>query len=145
MLLRRQSEKAEVLRKVPLFQDLSARQLRVIAREANEFQGPAGKVLTRQGDMGREFILILEGSARVEVDGKQIAQLGPGDFFGEMSLLDGKLRAASVIADTQLVYLVIHWGAFLRLLGQVPDLSRKLLVELCGRLRAADAALAARN
>ncbi len=145
MLLRRQSEKMDVLQKVPIFQGLSARHLRLIAREAEELQGPAGKMLARQGDMGREFILILDGSARVEVDGKQIARLGPGDFFGEMSLLDGKLRAASVIADTRLVYLVIHWGAFLRLLERVPGLSRKLLVVLCGRLRDADAKLAAMN
>ncbi|MCH8064341.1 MAG: cyclic nucleotide-binding domain-containing protein [Chloroflexi bacterium] len=110
MLLRRQSEKMDVLQKVPIFQGLSARHLRLIAREAEEFQGPAGKMLARQGDMGREFILILDGSARVEIDGKQIARLGPGDFFGEMSVIDGKLRSASVIADTRLVYLVIHWG-----------------------------------
>ena len=145
MLLRRQSEKMDVPQKVPIFQGLSARHLRLIAREAEEFQGPAGKMLARQGDMGREFILILDGSARVEIDGKQIARLGPGDFFGEMSIIDGKLRAASVIADTRLVYLVIHWGAFLRLLERVPGLSRKLLVVLCGRLRDADARLAAMN
>lgn len=145
MLLTRQSEKMAALKRVPIFQGLSGRHLRHIAREAEEVNGPVGKMLARQGDMGREFILILDGRARVEVDGKQIAQLGPGDFFGEMSLIDGKLRAASVIVDTPLVYLVIQWGAFLRLIDRVPGLARKLLVVLCERLRDADARLALMN
>ena len=145
MLLRRRSDKADALKKVPLFNGLSQRHLDHIAREADEVKEKAGSVLTRQGGLGREFLLILEGGARVERDGKAIARLGPGDFFGEMSLIDGMPRSATVIAERPSVLLVIEARCFRELLDTVPGLQRKLLITLCARLRAADAGLAAIN
>jgi CRP-like cAMP-binding protein len=145
MLLRRRSDKADALRKVPLFNGLSRRHLDLIAREADEVKEDAGSVLTRQGGLGREFLLMLEGGARVERDGKVIARLGPGDFFGEMSLIDGMPRSATVIAESPSVLLAIEARCFRKLLDTVPGLQRKLLITLCARLRAADASLASKN
>jgi CRP-like cAMP-binding protein len=145
MLLRRRSDKSDVLKKVPLFSGLSRRYLDLIAAEADEVKEEAGTVLTKQGGLGLEFLLILDGGARVERDGTVIARLGPGDFFGEMSLIDGLPRSAAVIAESPSVLLVIQSRSFRSLLDAVPRLQRKLLVALCARLRAADARLAAIN
>lgn len=145
MLLRRRADKADVLRKVPLFSGLSQRHLHLIASEADEVRKEAGAVLTRQGGLGLEFLLILEGSARVERDGKVIARLGPGDFFGEMSLIDGLPRSATVIAEDPTALLVIEARSFRKLVDTVPGLQKKLLITLCARLRAADARLASIN
>jgi CRP/FNR family cyclic AMP-dependent transcriptional regulator len=145
MLLKRHSDKVDALKKVPLFSELNRRHLDHIAREADEVREKDGAVLTRQGGLGREFLLILEGGARVERDGTVIARLGPGDVFGEMSLIDGMPRSASVIAEGQTVLLVIEARCFRRLLDTVPGLQRKLLITLSSRLRAADARLASIN
>ena len=145
MLLRRRSDKVDVLKKVPLFSELSRRHLDHIAREADEVKEAAGTVLTKQGGLGREFLLILEGSARVERDGTVIARLDPGDFFGEMSLIDGMPRSATVIAASPTVLLVIEARCFRKLLETVPGLQRKFLIPPPPRLRAADARLASLN
>jgi len=145
MLLRRRSDKADVLKKVPLFNGLTRHHLDLVAREADEVKADAGSVLTRQGGLGREFLLILDGGGRVEREGKLIARLGPGDFFGEMSLIDGMPRSATVIAESPTALLVIEARSFRKLLDAVPGLQRKLLITLCARLRAADAGLASRN
>lgn len=145
MFLPRRSDRLDVLRKVPLFSRLSRRHLDLIARHADEVRLNTGKVLARQGELGLEFLLIVDGSARVERDGKQIARLAAGDFFGEMSLIDGKPRNATVIAETPIVLLVVHKRAFSQLLDAVPGLQKKVLVTLCKRLREADAALASIN
>jgi CRP/FNR family cyclic AMP-dependent transcriptional regulator len=145
MLHGRRSEKADALKKVPLFSGLSRRYLDLIAKQTDEVKEEAGTVLAKQGALGLEFLLLLEGGARVEKDGTVIARLGPGDFFGEMSLLDGMPRSASVVAESPCVLLVIQSRSFRSLLDEVPELPRKLLVTLCGRLRAADAKIASAN
>lgn len=145
MFLRRRSDKVDVLKKVPLFSGLSRRQLDLIAKHADEVKLDAGKVLARQGEHGLEFLLIVDGRAGVERNGKVVARLGAGNFFGEMSLIDGKPRTATVIAETPIVLLVIHRRVFGHLLDTLPGLQRKLLLTLCERLREADAALASVN
>jgi CRP-like cAMP-binding protein len=145
LLLKRRSEKIELLRKVPLFSELGRRHLNVIAGVADEVKVEAGTALARQGRLGREFVLIVDGSARVETDGKVLARLEAGDFCGEMSLIDGKPRCATVVAESPCVLLVVHTRSFRRLLDAVPGLQRKILITVCQRLRDADAALAAVN
>ena len=145
MMLGRRSQKIEALKKVPLFAGLSKRHLDIIARGADEVKVDAGRVLVAQGGLGREFVLILEGSARVERDGKAIARLGRGDFFGEMSLIDRRTRSATVTAETPVVLLVVETRYFGALLDTVPGLQKSILLTLCERLRAADEALATRN
>src|SRR5579859_533724 len=135
MLLHRRSQKIDVLKNVPLFEDLSQRQLDAIARHADEVEVPAGRVLMKQGEVGQEMLVILEGGARVERNGKVVSHLGPGDVVGEMSLIDGKPRNATVIAEEPCRCLIMMRREFTPLLHSVPGLSTKLLIRLCGRLR----------
>lgn len=138
MFFRRQSDKTDVLKKVPLFSNLSQRQLNLIAKHADEVELKAGKVLAKQGELGLEFLLLVEGGARVQRNGKVIARLTAGDFFGEMSLIDGKPRSATVIAETPVTLLAIHRRSFNYLLDTIPGMTRKILATLCERLRKAD-------
>jgi CRP-like cAMP-binding protein len=133
-----QEDKIEHLREVSLLEGCSRRQLRDVARIAQVREVPAGAVLTRKGERGDEFFLILDGRARVAVSQRKHSRLGPGDFFGEMSLLDGGPRSASVLAETGMRVLVIHRRDFTRLMTDVPDLPRSLLAVLSRRLRQAE-------
>jgi CRP/FNR family transcriptional regulator, cyclic AMP receptor protein len=135
MLLRHRSQLVDVIQKVPLFADLSKRHLDLIARQVDQVEVKDGQTIVRQGENGREVVILVAGNVRVERDGKRIAEMGPGDFFGEMALLDGKPRQASVIAEENGTILVIHSRAFGPLLDTVPGLGRKMLAALCGRMR----------
>jgi len=137
----RRSDKVELLRKIPLFSRLSQRQLNAVARHIDEVQIRKGAVLAKQGTQGLEAVIIVDGRARVEGDGKAIAELTAGDVVGEMSVIDGKPRSATVIAETPMNLLVLHRRDFMSLLETVPGLQRKLLVTLCERVRQADQAL----
>jgi CRP/FNR family cyclic AMP-dependent transcriptional regulator len=137
----RRSDKVDLLRKIPLFGRLSQRQLSAVAKHADEVQLRKGTVLAKQGAQGLEAIIIVDGRARVETDGRALAELGPGDVVGEMSVIDGKPRSATVIAETPMNLLILHRRDFVSLLETVPGLQRKLLVTLCERVRQADQAL----
>ena len=141
MLLRRSSQKMDMLKKVPLFNDLSQRHLREIAKHADQVQVETGRVLAQQGKIGWEFIFIVEGKARVEKDGEVIRQLSGGDFFGEISLIDGEPRTSSVIAETNMTLLIVHKPSFDHLLDAIPGLQRKILISLCQYLRRAEKAV----
>jgi CRP/FNR family cyclic AMP-dependent transcriptional regulator len=145
MFLSRRPDRIDWLKKVPLFSGLSRRDLDLIARLTDVVRADEGKVLTRQGALGEEFLVIVDGRARVERDGTVIARLDAGDFFGEMSLIDGKPRSATVIAQTPITLLVVDSRSFRSLLDGVPGLRKKISISLCERLRKADAGLAARN
>jgi len=137
----RRDEKIEHLQKVPMFRGCSQRQLRALARITEVVEEPAGKVLTRAGEPGTEFFLIVDGTARVEVSPQKHGRLGPGDFFGEMSLLDGGPRSATVVAETAIRLLVIDRRNFWALLTEVPRLTQALLVTLSRRVRQAEQSL----
>ena len=137
----KQDDKIERLEAVPLFQACTRRQLRAVARIAGVFDAPADAVIIRAGEPGEEFFLIVEGTARVHVSAKKRLRLQPGDFFGEMSLLDGEPRSATVVAETPLRLLVIDRRNFSALLDQAPGLTQSLLVTLCRRVRLAERGL----
>ena len=137
-LVTRRSRKTELLKTVPLFAGLSQRQLDLVARAADEVERDAGSVLVRQGQPGESFMLVLEGSARVERGGKQIGRLSTGEFFGEMALIDRKPRSATVVAETPVTVLLIDGRRFLGLLEQVPAMNRRILAELSARIRRLD-------
>ena len=141
MFRRGRPDKVDILRGIPLFSRLSQRQLSAIANSADLAARREGAVLAKQGAQGLEAIIIVDGRARVEVDGKAIAELGPGDVVGEMSVIDGKPRSATVIAETPISLLILHRRDFVSLMETVPGLQRKLLVTLCERVRQADQAL----
>jgi CRP-like cAMP-binding protein len=136
-----QDEKMTYLQRVHLFEACSSRQLRAIARIAEVQEVPAGEVIARTGEPGDRFFVIVDGSARVEVSPQNQGRMGPGSFFGEISLLDGEPRSATVVADTAMRLLVIPRRDFVTLLREVPSLTERMLITLCQRLRSAEKAL----
>jgi CRP/FNR family transcriptional regulator, cyclic AMP receptor protein len=103
----------ERLKQVPFFSSISKKDLATIAQQTDEVDVPAGKVLARQGDVGNEFFLIDSGTAEVTRDGQQLAELGAGDFFGEMALLDDTdRRNATVTAKTAMSLIVMTRASF---------------------------------
>jgi CRP/FNR family cyclic AMP-dependent transcriptional regulator len=133
-----QDTKIDRIQEIPLFEGCTKRQLRAVARIADVLEVPAETVLTRAGDPGEAFFLILDGRVRIEVSARKRLRMGPGEFFGEMSLLDGGPRTATVAADTDVRVLMIPRRDFSLLLSKVPDLTRHLLVVLTRRLRQAE-------
>ena len=95
------------LRSVPFFGGMSKRELAAIAQQTDEVDVPAGRVLAREGDFGDEFFIIDAGTAEVTRGGDAIAELGPGDFFGEMALLEADRRTATVTAKTPMSLVVM--------------------------------------
>jgi CRP/FNR family transcriptional regulator, cyclic AMP receptor protein len=130
-----QDEKIRRLEEVPLFAECSRKQLRSVAAISRVVELPAGTVLTRMGEPGDAFFVIVDGSALVEISPRKRARLSPGEFFGEMSLLDGEPRSATVRAETDVRLLAIPRRNFQSLLHEVPDLTYKILVTLSRRLR----------
>src|SRR5262245_7406168 len=136
----RQDDKIDRLEEVPLFQGCSRRQLRHIARIAEPFDAPPGIPVALVGWPANQVFPTLVGNARVDVSPEKHVSLRPGDFFGEMSLLDGEPRSATVVAETPMRVLVISRRNFSTLLGEVPGLIQNILVVLCKRVRDAEAA-----
>ena len=134
------SSKADSLKSVKLFENLNDKQLEAIAQLADEVPMTAGTVLAKEGSLGEEFIFILNGTTRVEKDGVEIRKLSSGDYFGEIALLDGGARTASVVAESDVELLVIHVQGFNKLLDNVPELARNMLQALCSYIRSAESA-----
>ena len=126
------------LSKIWLFSTSSARDLRTIRKALEEVTVPPGRLLCEQGTIGREFFLILSGQASVKRNNRKVATLGPGQYFGELALLDRRPRSASVTSDTEMTLLVLGQRQFNGVLDAVPALSRKLLSAMSTRLREAD-------
>jgi CRP/FNR family cyclic AMP-dependent transcriptional regulator len=123
------------LRNVAIFRGLDEKELHRIAEVGKEVRFAAGKVIARQDEGGAGFHLIMEGRVSVDVDGHERARLGSGTYFGEMSLLDGLPRSATVTTEEPTTTFALTSWQFLPLLDEYPSISRALLVELCGRLR----------
>jgi CRP/FNR family transcriptional regulator, cyclic AMP receptor protein len=131
--------KVDLLQGVSLFSACSKRELSRIASLADQIEVPKGKVLTREGESGSEFFVIVEGKARVVVGNRgRRSPLGPGASFGEMSLLDRGPRTATVEAASDMELLVLDARSFSSLLGEVPSVARKVLAAMAARLRVAE-------
>jgi len=128
----------EHLESIRLFSSCSKKELQKIARATDELTVSAGKVLTQQGGPGHEAFVIVEGEATVDVGDQRVTTLGPGAHFGELALLDGGPRTATVTAATDLTVLVINQRAFFSLLDEVPGLARKILTTMAGMVRDLD-------
>jgi CRP/FNR family cyclic AMP-dependent transcriptional regulator len=124
---------------VPLFAGLSRGDLQQVAQAGDQIQVEAGSEVVTEGRVGREFFLILDGEAMVRRGGKEVAKLGPGQYFGELSLLHRGPRSASVTADTDMTLFVLGQREFAGLVDSVQGLAPKLLTGLAQRLREADA------
>jgi len=128
------------LASVDLFSGLSKRELRKLKDRAREVRHTAGHEVAHEGLGALALHLVLEGSATVTLQGREVRTLGPGDYFGEISMIDGRARSATITAgDAGLRTLVVSHEEFDRMLGEEPDFARTLLVTLCARLREAEA------
>lgn len=124
----------ERLAGVPLFEGLSKEQLRQIGSLMTRLDVRAGKVLARQGDIGREFVILLEGEVEIARDGKVVATRGAGDYVGEIALLDDRPRTATVTAKTDVAAEVLNRAEFSSLLATSPDLSNEVMATMARRL-----------
>jgi CRP-like cAMP-binding protein len=127
-------KKVELIRKVPLFSHLSRRQLAQVAKVADEIDLREGKEMTREGAPGREFFVILEGSADVRRRGRKINSLKPGDFFGEIALVTSVPRTATVAATSPIRALVVTDREFRHLLEESPDIKTRVMQAMAARL-----------
>ena len=127
-------KKVELIRKVPLFSHLSRKQLAQVARVADEIDLPEGKEMTREGAPGREFFVILEGSADVRRRGRKVNSLKPGDFFGEIALVTSVPRTATVAATSPVRALVVTDREFRHLLEESPDIKTRVMQAMAARL-----------
>ncbi len=127
-------KREERLAAVPLFCDLDDAELEQVSHLMTDIRAGAGAVLMRQGESGSEFVIVLDGQVEVTHDGRSVATLGPGTWFGEIALLDSRPRTATVAAKTTVTIEVLTRNEFCTLLADVPDLSVKLLATMARRL-----------
>jgi CRP/FNR family cyclic AMP-dependent transcriptional regulator len=128
-------QKIEALRAVPLFAGFSDKDLARVLEISKEVPHRDGKVVVEEDQTAIGFHLILSGEADASTGGEVVNRMEAGDYFGEMSLLDGKPRSASVTAVGELHTLAIPAWSFDRMLSEHPQMMRALLVELCARIR----------
>jgi CRP/FNR family transcriptional regulator, cyclic AMP receptor protein len=126
------------LSKIWLFAPCSVRDLRKVRQSLDEISVEAGEVLVEEGSTGHEFFFIVKGTATVKRKGRKVTTLGPGQYFGELALLDRQPRSATVVAETDMELLVLEQRHFLGLIDTWPSLGRKLLGAMASRLREAD-------
>ena len=126
------------LRAVPLFSGLAKRELDLIVRQADHLRYPARYRVVREGTPGEEVWMVIEGELAVNRGGVEVATLGPGDYFGELAVLDPAPRDASVVATTPVELMVIGRRRFWTAVEGSPSLMRKLMVGLARRLHEAD-------
>jgi CRP-like cAMP-binding protein len=129
-------KKIDLLRNVALFSGITGRALGTIAAQAEAIELAAGQYIVRQGQVGTGFYLVASGRARVVRGGETLARLGPGDFFGELSVLDQMPRMAHVIADEPTTCLALASWNFTKLLERHPKITLSILREVARRLRA---------
>lgn len=129
-----QSSKVEALRRAPLFEGLSRKELAELARVTEDLRVPAGTVLCKEGGLGQEFFVILEGAAEVTRGGARIAVRGEGEFLGEIALLTTTTRTATVTATTPMRCLILLRGDFRRVLDENRRIERKVTEALAERL-----------
>jgi len=132
-------EQIELLRAVPLFSTCSESELRSIAQLGTPVDVEEGAYLTRQGQPGREFFLVLDGVASCRVRKREVRRFRAGGYFGELALLSGGVRTADVVALTPMVLLVLDSREFRSMLMTTPKIGLKMLAHVAARLAEADA------
>ena len=131
----------EMLQRTPLWSSLNEKELKVIAEESKELNFDSGHVIVEKGATGVGFFLVLEGMVEVRSEGRVLSKLGPGQFFGEMSLLDDRPRSADVIAVEPSKCLGLTRWTFNGIVSHHPKIALKVMQELIRRLRETDQAL----
>jgi len=131
-------EKLDLLHRIPLFSGFDRRRLERLGMLADEVDIPADKVLMRQGETGADMMVLVRGEVAVERDGKRINTLGPGDFFGEIALVDGGPRTATVTASEPSTLLVITHRDFHSMMDEFPEVAGQVMNALANRVRTLD-------
>lgn len=134
-------DKVALLKTVPMFAACTRKELGAVAGIAKRVDFEAGRVICKEGETGAGFHVIVEGETKVQVGGRTRRRLGPGAFFGEIALLDGGPRTATVIAETDVSTLSVPVWNFRTLLRRQPTLAVKLLEEVCRRVRSIDTSI----
>jgi CRP-like cAMP-binding protein len=132
-------EKLEHLKRVPLFAKLRGRELERLGQLADEVEVGLDKTLTEQGETGYEFFIVMDGRVSVIEDRRPVAHLGPGDFFGEIALIEERPRTATVRTDGITRLLVINHREFHALMDEFPAIRGAILEALAERLRRLEA------
>jgi CPA1 family monovalent cation:H+ antiporter len=130
----RKNAKIELIKRVPLFELLSKRELEEVAALADELDLPPGRTLTKEGAAGHEFVVLAEGEAEVRRNGRRINRLGSGDFLGELALVTGRPRTATVTTTSDTRLLVITATSFRKLMRDAPSIQAKILDAVAARL-----------
>jgi CRP-like cAMP-binding protein len=130
----RKNAKIELLKRVPLFERCSRRELAQIALLSAELNLPAGRALMKEGERGKEFIVLVEGRAEVRRKGRRLRELTDGDFLGEIALVTDVPRTATVTALTPVTVLLVTARDFRTLMREVPSLQPKVIYALAMRL-----------
>ena len=126
------------LRGIPIFSELSKRELRSVSRLMTAIDVADGQTLTRQGEVGREFMIIVSGTAVVRRSGRKVAELGPGDFLGELAVLSGAPRTADVVATSPMKLETLNRREFMSLLDESAPIAKKILIGAVKRLHDLD-------
>ena len=128
--------KPERLKKIPLFSDLSGDDLQRLGSWTDEVDLPAGKPLIHQGNFPHEFMVLESGTAEVTHDGQHLADLGPGDFFGEIALLEEQRRMASVVTTSDATIIVMHSRNFRAMEEAMPEVAARIIAVMQERQKA---------
>jgi len=131
-------EKLELLKTVPMFAMCNPREVERLGMLVDEVDLPGGRVLFKQGDTAHELFIVVSGQVRVERDGKVLANSGPGEFFGEIALIAGGPRTATVTCVTDCRLLVLGRREFHSLMDEFPALKMRVLETLAKRVRTLD-------
>jgi CRP/FNR family cyclic AMP-dependent transcriptional regulator len=134
MRLFAQDTKVEALSRAPLFEGLSKQELRQLAQASEDLEVPVGTALCREGELGSEFFVIVEGEVDVTRSGEALATRGPGDFVGEIALVEDTRRTATVTAKTPVRFFVLTRRSFQTLIDENPGVERKVLRALAKRV-----------
>jgi CRP-like cAMP-binding protein len=129
----------QMLAQVPLFAPCNKKELKELSQLCEQVDVPAGKIVCKQGSVGYECFVLITGTADVEVDGKVLAHLGEGGYFGELALLDKRPRSATVTATSDCHMLVLGPRQFATALDDIPGMAHRLLSGMATRLREANA------
>ena len=127
----------KALRATDLFSSLSRRSITAVAESAKVIHHPAGQQLVTQGGIGLGFHLIVEGTLSLVIGGERRGQIGPGQYFGDMSMIDGGPRSATITTETPVTMIYLSAWNFKPILKAEPEIARALLLVMCARLRAA--------
>jgi len=131
-------EKLELLHRIPLFAGLDKHKIERLGMLAEEVDVPAGKVLIRQGESGGDMMVLVSGQVGVERDGERLNTLGPGDFFGEIALIERGPRTATVTTESPARLLVVNHRDFHSLMEEFPEIAAQVLTTLAHRVRRLD-------